>query len=258
VITRFFGDTHTVSPILGIWASALCWVAVGRAASNDGSVYLLNGVVHGGRMPAEPEDWSVWLAQVGKRVHEARTRTGLSIESLSIRSGVRVCTLIALASGALAQPARAIRAPRLGVLELFRLAVVLHVSLTDLVIVGESPLDTPAQRCPVPAEARIQVRLKRPGGRRRRVRTTYVEVEFVGALGRRVRLTRLARGLSHKDVVRRSGLPWWLVSLVERGAYPIDLVRLFHLVAAMDGSIDEVIAGPAPTTSESGGGHDDA
>ena len=61
-------------------------------------------------------------------------------------------------------------------------------------------------------------------------------VEMGVASGRRVRIGRVAIGLTQKEFAKRCGLRPWLISVIERGEHPIthDLMRTIGEVLAKE------------------------
>lgn len=66
-------------------------------------------------------------------------------------------------------------------------------------------------------------------------------VVFLRALGRRVRILRLTRELTQDEVAAASGMSRSFVSLIEKGAHGVDVVRLMRLAAVLDLSLVELL-----------------
>jgi transcriptional regulator with XRE-family HTH domain len=219
-----------------------------------GTAYLLDWPpVPSGRTPAEREDWPTWLARVGDRVREGRARRGLTVEDLvAACRRIPAGALAALETGEPVQAQKAAQVARLDVLCLVRLADALQVSLADLVGgPGESSLDTAARLCPSFGLAAESQEVGAGAlGQRVCDRTGHAEAEFLRGLGKRLRVARLTNELLQDDLARETGLPRSVISSAERGARGIDLVRLFHLTAALQRSVADMITGATGTGAE--------
>lgn len=64
---------------------------------------------------------------------------------------------------------------------------------------------------------------------------------FLRALGRRVRFLRLTRELTQDELATAAGISRSFLSLVEKGAHGIDIVRLLRLAAAFDLSLTQLV-----------------
>lgn len=64
---------------------------------------------------------------------------------------------------------------------------------------------------------------------------------FLSALGRRVRLLRLIRGLTQDQLAQAAGMSRSFVSLVEHGCHGVDVVRLVRLAAVFGIPLTELV-----------------
>ena len=72
---------------------------------------------------------------------------------------------------------------------------------------------------------------------------------FLRALGKRVRLLRLVRGLTQDDLARAAGMSRSFVSLVEHGCHGVDVVRLIRLAAVLEIPLTELVDITRPPAS---------
>lgn len=72
---------------------------------------------------------------------------------------------------------------------------------------------------------------------------------FLSALGRRVRLLRLIRGLTQDQLARAAGMSRSFVSLVEHGCHGVDVVRLVRLAAVFGIPLTELVDIAQPLAS---------
>ena len=66
---------------------------------------------------------------------------------------------------------------------------------------------------------------------------------WLRALGKRVRILRLTRELTQDELAAASGMSRSFVSLIEKGAHGVDVVRLLRLAAALDVELPELLGG---------------
>ena len=64
---------------------------------------------------------------------------------------------------------------------------------------------------------------------------------WLRALGKRVRILRLTRELTQDELAAASGMSRSFVSLIEKGAHGVDVVRLLRLAAALDVELPELL-----------------
>ena len=64
---------------------------------------------------------------------------------------------------------------------------------------------------------------------------------WLRALGKRVRILRLTRELTQDELAAASGMSRSFISLLEKGAHGVDVVRLLRLAAALDVSLAELL-----------------
>jgi transcriptional regulator with XRE-family HTH domain len=64
---------------------------------------------------------------------------------------------------------------------------------------------------------------------------------FLRALGRRLRLLRLVRELSQEDLADAAGISGSFLSIIERGAHGVDVVRLWRLSAVLGVPLPELV-----------------
>jgi transcriptional regulator with XRE-family HTH domain len=75
---------------------------------------------------------------------------------------------------------------------------------------------------------------------------TQIDVEgWLRALGKRVRILRVTRELTQDELAVAAGMSRSFVSLIEKGAHGVDVVRLVRLAVALDVPLAELI-GDAP------------
>ncbi len=72
---------------------------------------------------------------------------------------------------------------------------------------------------------------------------------FLSALGRRVRLLRLIRGLTQDQLAQSAGMSRSFVSLVEHGCHGVDVVRLVRLAAVFGIPLTELVDVAQPVAS---------
>lgn len=77
---------------------------------------------------------------------------------------------------------------------------------------------------------------------------TQVDVEaWLRGLGKRVRILRLTRELTQDELAEKAGMSRSFVSLIEKGAHGVDVVRLLRLAAALDVPLAELLEVTPPT-----------
>ena len=64
---------------------------------------------------------------------------------------------------------------------------------------------------------------------------------WLRALGKRVRILRLTRELTQDELATASGMSRSFVSLIEKGAHGVDVVRLVRLAAALEVPLVELM-----------------
>lgn len=64
---------------------------------------------------------------------------------------------------------------------------------------------------------------------------------FLRSLGKRLRLLRLLRELSQDELGRAAGVSRSFVSLIEKGAHGVDVVRLWRLAAVLGLPLHELV-----------------
>jgi transcriptional regulator with XRE-family HTH domain len=72
--------------------------------------------------------------------------------------------------------------------------------------------------------------------------------EFLRALGKRLRLLRLLRELSQDELGQAAGVSRSFVSLIEKGAHGVDVVRLWRLAAVLGLPLHELVNLDLPAT----------
>lgn len=65
---------------------------------------------------------------------------------------------------------------------------------------------------------------------------------FLRALGKRIRLLRLTREWTQEQLGKAAGMSRSFVSIIEKGAHGIDVVRLWRLAEAFEMPLVELIA----------------
>lgn len=75
---------------------------------------------------------------------------------------------------------------------------------------------------------------------------------FLRALGRRIRLVRLIRGLTQDQMGQAAGMSRSFVSIMEHGTHGVDVVRLVRLAAVLGVPLTELVdvSGPLADVSE--------
>lgn len=71
---------------------------------------------------------------------------------------------------------------------------------------------------------------------------------FLRALGKRLRLLRLLRELSQEELGQAAGVSRSFVSLIEKGAHGVDVVRLWRLAAVLGLPLHELVNLDSPAT----------
>jgi transcriptional regulator with XRE-family HTH domain len=69
--------------------------------------------------------------------------------------------------------------------------------------------------------------------------------EWLRALGKRVRITRLTREMTQDELAAATGMSRSFISLIEHGTHGVDVVRLLRLAAALDVPLGDLL-GDAP------------
>lgn len=67
------------------------------------------------------------------------------------------------------------------------------------------------------------------------------EAAFLRALGRRLRLLRRLRELSQDELGQAAGVSRSFVSLIEKGAHGVDVLRLWRLAAVLGLPLHELV-----------------
>lgn len=65
--------------------------------------------------------------------------------------------------------------------------------------------------------------------------------KFLRALGKRLRLLRLLRELSQEELGQAAGVSRSLVSLIEKGAHGVDVIRLWRLAGVLGLPLHELV-----------------
>lgn len=73
------------------------------------------------------------------------------------------------------------------------------------------------------------------------------EAAFLLALGKRLRLLRRLRDLSQDELGQAAGVSRSFVSLIEKGAHGVDVVRLWRLAAVLGLPLHELVNLNLPT-----------
>ncbi len=79
---------------------------------------------------------------------------------------------------------------------------------------------------------------------------------FLRTIGKRVRLLRLTRELTQADLAQAAGMSRSFVSLIEHGSHGIDIVRLYHLAAALRVPLTDLLRSTAPDQPSAPGSTD--
>jgi transcriptional regulator with XRE-family HTH domain len=75
---------------------------------------------------------------------------------------------------------------------------------------------------------------------------SLVEVEFLRAVGKRIRLLRLAHELTQDELAEASGISRAFINLLEHGGHGVDVVRLLRLATALHVSLTELLDVESP------------